>query len=609
MAARFGTIDARFLHHQHQVLTMNLPIIECDVLIAGSGASGLTAAITAHDAGLKALVVEKESVFGGTTAFSAGVVWIPCNDQARLAGCVDSPDQAFLYLASEIGDKLDTPRARAFVNRAAEMLRTIEASTHVKYQLQNTWADYHPNLPGGVDGGRSLLPEAFDGRLLGKRFGSLRAPIETMMIFGGMSVARDDLPHIFNMTRSFKSFVHMGKLFARYCRDRLGHSRGTRITNGNALIGRLALSAQERGIELLLNTPVVRLLHEGEPGRARVIGAVVMRDGHEVCVKTRRGVILACGGFPGNANLQAEHYGHVAAGKFHQTAAPSTNTGDGLRLAQTVGACLNTNVHYPAAWTPVSLVPRPGGRLVPFPHFVDRGKPGYISVDRRGQRFANESQSYHDFTPRMIAACSQDPQVEAWIICDHASIRKFGLGVAPPAPGRLAPHLRNGYLTRAASIRELASRLGINADGLHATVERFNLAAVDGKDPLFDRGSDAYQRFNGSPHQKPNPCVAPVQQGPFYAVRIVPGDIGTFLGLHTDPFGRVLDASEQIIDGLYAVGNDQTSVMGGTYPGAGITLGPAMTFGYLAARHAAGLEELGTPADTTDVSKRIRQAA
>ncbi len=588
---------------------MNVSIIECDLLIAGSGAAGLTAAITAHDAGLKVLVAEKEPVFGGSTAYSAGVVWIPCNDQAKLAGCVDSPDLAFRYLASEIGEKLDAPKARTYVNRAAEMLRSIEASTHVKYQLQNTWADYHPNLPGGVDGGRSLLPEAFDGRLLGKRFGSLRAPIETMMIFGGMSVARDDLPHIFNMMRSLKSFVHMGKLFARYCRDRLSHARGTRITNGNALVGRLALSAQERGIELLLNSPVVRLLHEGEPDHVRVSGAIIMRDGHEVTIKTRRGVILACGGFPGDASLQSQHYGHVTAGKFHQSAAPSTNTGDGLRLAQTVGGSLNANVHYPAAWTPVSLVPCSGGRLVPFPHFVDRGKPGYISVDRRGQRFANESQSYHDFTPRMIAACSNDAQVEAWIICDHTSIRKFGLGVAPPAPGRLGPHLRNGYLKKGASIRELASVLGIDADGLHATVEQFNAGAVDGKDPLFDRGSDAYQRFNGSPNQKPNPCVAPVQHGPFYAVRIVPGDIGTFLGLRTDPFGRVLNKSGQIIDGLYAVGNDQTSVMGGTYPGAGITLGPAMTFAYLAARHAAGLENLNEPSNTSNFPNMIRRAA
>jgi succinate dehydrogenase/fumarate reductase flavoprotein subunit len=583
------------------------PSFECDVLIAGSGASGLTAAITAHDAGLKVLIAEKEPVFGGTTAYSAGVVWIPCNDQAVAAGIADSADQALRYLSSEVGDKLDVPKARAFVTRAGEMLRAIEATTHVRFQLQSTWADYHPKLPGGVDGGRSLLPEAFDGRKLGVQFSQLRAPIETMMIFGGMSLARDDLPHVFNMTRSLESFVHMGYLFARYCRDRLTYPRGTRITNGNALVARLALSAQERGIELMLNSPVVRLLHEsglsdqsgqsglsglsGENSR-RVTGAIIKRDGQEIEVRTRRGVILACGGFPGNTALQAKHYAHVGAGKFHQSAAPASNTGDGIALAQAVGAAVNSNVHYPAAWTPMSLVPRAGGRWVPFPHFVDRGKPGYISVDRRGRRFANESQSYHDFTPRMIAACANDAQVEAWIVCDHASIRKFGLGVAPPAPGRLGPHLRNRYLTRAATIRELAEKLGIDADGLSETVDTFNRGAVDGKDPQFDRGSDAYQRFNGSPNQQPNPCVAPVQHGPFYAVRIVPGDIGTFLGLRTDPVARVLNDTSQVIAGLYAVGNDQTSVMGGTYPGAGITLGPAMTFGYLAARHAAGLERV-----------------
>lgn len=580
-------------------------LIECDLLVAGSGAAGFTAAITAHDAGLKVLMAEKEAQFGGSTAYSAGVVWIPCNAQATAAGCTDSPEQALRYLDSEVGDKLDPPKARLFVERAAEMLRYIEARTHVRYQLQTTWADYHPGLPGGVDGGRSLLPEAFDGRLLGTRFGELRAPIETMMIFGGMSLARDDLPHVFNMTRSWASLVHMGRLFARYVLDRTRHARGTRITNGNALIGRLALSAQERGIELRLSSPVVRLLRDAAN---RVTGAVLRQGDREVTVHARRGVVLACGGFPGDAGLQAQHYSHVAAGKLHRTAAPTTNVGDGLRLAQALGAQLNENVHYPAAWTPVSLVPRPGGRLVPFPHFVDRGKPGYISVDRRGLRFANESQSYHDFTPRMIAACRDDPQVEAWIVCDHSAIRKFGLGVAPPAPGRLGPHLRSGYLFSGATLRELAARLGIDADGLQRTVEVFNRGAAEGKDPMFDRGSDAYQRFNGSPNQKPNPCVAPIVQAPFYAVRIVPGDIGTFIGLRTTPHAQVQDAEGTVIEGLYAVGNDQTSVMGGTYPGAGITLGPAMTFGYLAARHASGLETAATVA-ARDESARLPRAA
>jgi succinate dehydrogenase/fumarate reductase flavoprotein subunit len=567
---------------------------ECDLLVAGSGAAGLTAAITARDAGLKVVIAEKEAVFGGTTALSAGVVWIPCNDQARDAGLADSTDAALRYLRSEVGAHLDEAKARTFCERAAEMLRTIEGTTHVRYELQPTWADYHPKAPGGVDGGRSLLPVAFDGRRLGERFAELRAPIETMMIFGGMSVARDDLPHIFNMTRSARSAWHMARIFARYLVDRLSHARGTRITNGNALIGRLALSAHEREIPLWLRSPVRELVIE----RGRVAGAIVEREGRRLEVRAAKGVVLACGGFPGSAALQAAWYPHVARGRFHQSAAPASNTGDGLALAQQAGGSLNEHVHHPAAWTPVSLVPRAGGRLVPFPHFVDRGKPGYIAVDRRGRRFANESQSYHDFTPRMIDACRDDAQVEAWIVCDHAAIRKFGLGVAPPAPGRLGPHLRNGYLTRAASLGELAATLGIDAAGLQSTVESFNTHAALGLDPLFDRGADAYQRFNGSPAQQPNPCVAPLRTGPFYAVRIVAGDIGTFLGVRTDPLGRVQRADGAIVEGLYAVGNDQTSVMGGTYPGAGITLGPAMTFGYLAARHAAGIEPAPASAGT-----------
>jgi FAD binding domain len=232
-------------------------------------------------------------------------------------------------------------------------------------------------------------------------------------------------------------------------------------------------------------------------------------------------------------------------------------------------------------------VPQPNGSLIPFPHFYERGKPGYISVDRRGRRFVNESKSYHVYIPELIEACRDDPVIEAWIVCDHAAIRRFGLGALGPAPMPMGAFLASGYLKRADSPRALALACGIDAEGLDHTLRAFNGAARQGADPEFQRGSDAYQRFNGAADHLPNPCVAPLERPPFYAVRVVPGELGTFAGLATNAQAQVLDQEGTPVAGLYAVGNDAASVMGGAYPGAGITIGPAMTFGYLAARHLA----------------------
>ncbi len=245
------------------------------------------------------------------------------------------------------------------------------------------------------------------------------------------------------------------------------------------------------------------------------------------------------------------------------------------------------DVHEPAAWAPVSLVPQKDGSVVPFPHFFDRGKPGYISVDRRGRRFVNEAQSYHVYVPAMIEACRSDAVVEAWIVCDHRAIRAFGLGALGPRPMRVAPFLRSGYVKRGATLAALAAACGIDAPGLERTVTAFNAHAARGEDPEFRRGTDAYQRFNGAPGHTPNPCIAPLATPPFYAVRVVPGELGTFAGIATNANAQVLDREGQPIPGLYAAGNDAASVMGGTYPGAGITIGPGMTFGYIAARHLA----------------------
>jgi succinate dehydrogenase/fumarate reductase flavoprotein subunit len=556
----------------------------CDVLVAGSGAGGFATALTARLAGLDVLMVEKEPLFGGTTAYSAGVVWIPANAQQAAAGLGDTPEAAMTYLAHHVGNRLNRPKAEAFVTYAAEMLATFERERLVAYTLAPTWADYHPNEPGGSQGGRSLTPDEFDGRRLGDWLAKLRPPVKTMTVLGGMMVGRTDLPHVFNMTTSVQSAAHVAGMVASHTKALVTHGRGTRLVNGNALIARLATEAFARGIPLWLSSPIVEVIRDGE----RVVGAIVQRGGETIRVTARRGVVLACGGFPASDALTARLYPHRANGKNHQRLPPPGNTGDGLAVASDAGGYLDDNVHHPAAWAPVSLVPQADGTTIPYPHFFERGKPGYIAVDRRGKRFASEAQSYHVFIPALVDACRDDAVIEAWIVCDRRAIKKFGLGALGPKPMPIWPSLKSGYIKRGATISDLARACGIDPVGLTATIAQFNGPAARGEDPLFHRGNDAYQRFNGAPGHLPNPSLGPLEQGPYYAVRIVPGELGTFAGIATNAQAQVIHRDGTAIDGLYAVGNDAASVMGGTYPGGGITLGPAMTFGYIAGRHMAG---------------------
>ena len=557
--------------------------LECDVLVAGSGASGFAAALTAAIDGLEVIMVEKAEVFGGTTCFSAGVIWIPSSRQAREAGITDDRDSVLDYLQAEAGNRLDRDKAESFTDNAASVLEWFEANSHLSYMLSPAWSDYHPGQPGASKGGRSLGPRPFDGRTLGKWFDKLRPPIKTTTILGGMMVGREDLPQFFTMTKKLSSATHVSKLFLRYAKDRLSYSRGTRLSNGNALIAMLARSAFERGVKLLLKTPMAELTTES----GRVSGAVVDAPEGRMTIRARKGVVLACGGFPANDELRARLYEHVAAGKNHQTLAPAENTGDGIKLGRMLNVAVVEGQAQPAAWVPISLVPQPDGTTIPFPHFIDRGKAGYIAVDKRGRRFINEAMSYHDFVPAMVEACRDDLEVHSYLICDTTAIRAYGLGAAPPLPGRLGPHIASGYIKQADTLAALAAQCGIDEQGLSRTVALLNEGAPKGEDPEFGKGTDPYQRFNGSICHGPNPCVAAIERAPFYAIRLVPGDIGTFIGMRTDAHARALDTAGQPVSGLYVVGNDAASFMGGTYPGAGITLGPALVFGHLAARHIA----------------------
>jgi succinate dehydrogenase/fumarate reductase flavoprotein subunit len=314
------------------------------------------------------------------------------------AGIADSREAALAYLTHHVGNRLDRAKADAYVDNAPAMLDLFQREGFVAYTSASTWADYHPDEPGASQGGRSLVPDEYDGRKLGAWFTKLRPALKTMMPLGGMMVGRNDLPHVFEMTRSVRSALHVARMVARHARDRLMHSRGTRLVNGNALIAKLAVNAFARGIPLWLSAPVLELVREN----GRVIGAIVEGNGCRIHVAARRGVVLACGGFPASEEEKHRVYCHVSR---QASLPPPGNTGDGLRLAQTAGGVFHGEVQQPAAWTPVSLVPQADGTTVPFPHFFERGKPGYLSVDRRGRRFVNEAKSYHVFVPALIEAC------------------------------------------------------------------------------------------------------------------------------------------------------------------------------------------------------------
>lgn len=558
-------------------------VYECDVLVAGSGCSGMAAAITARHRGLDVLIVEKESRFGGTTARSGGWLWIPGTSLARAYGIKESPDQARTYLRHEAGNNYDAARVDAFLAAGPEAVDFFTTQTTLRFDMPLVFPDYHAEAPGGAQGGRSMVTRPFDGRELGEQIKYLGAPLPELTVFGMMLGSGKEIIHFMRATKSLTSAIYVAKRLSRHFMDVLRHGRGMTLTNGNALAGRLAKSALDLNIPLWLSSPVRELIVEN----GTVRGARVTREGRTIEVRARRGVVLACGGFPHDVARRKAMFPHAPTGAEHFSPGPIGNTGDGLRLAESAGGRVENRLPNAAAWVPVSLTTRKDGSRGVMPHFIDRAKPGVIAVMRDGMRFGNEGNSYHDFVQAMTKAAKPGEEIAAFLITDHKSLRKYGLGCVPPFPMPLGHHLRTGYLMRGATLAELAAKAGINAKGLADTVAQFNAEAADGRDPAFGKGSRAYNRYQGDALHGPNPCVAPLKDGPFYAIKMVIGDLGTYAGIITDANARALDADGRVIPGLYAAGNDMASIMGGNYPGAGITLGPALTFGYIAGRHLA----------------------
>ncbi|PZR96120.1 MAG: FAD-binding dehydrogenase [Stutzerimonas stutzeri] len=555
----------------------------CDLLVIGSGAGGLSAAVTAAALGLDVLVVEKEPVFGGTTAWSGGWMWIPRNPLALAAGIEEDEETIRTYLRHELGEGYDESLVTMLLKQGPLMVSFFQRDTAVDFIDGNLIPDFHGRTPGAGLGGRSLCAKPFDGRELGSRLADLRPPLEDVAPFGMNIGSGVDLGHFLNATRRWRSFMHVLRRLGRHFADRIRHGRGLLLVNGNALAARLLKSADDLGVTLRKGTAAVELLREG----GRVTGAV-LDDGERRSVRATRGVVLATGGFPHDDARKAALFPHSPTGREHWSAAPPANTGDGIRLGEAAGGHLPV-LPDAGAWSPVSLVPKPGGEIGRFPHLVERAKPGLIMVSRDGTRFCNEADSYHDVMQALFAATPPGEPACAWLVCDHAFLRRYGLGRVRPRPFPVGPWLRNGYLKRGESFAELARSCGIEAVAFGETLETYNRHAIQGHDPAFGRGETPYNRIQGDPEHGPNPCVAPIARGPFYAVKVVPGSLGTFAGLRTDAFARVLGKDEAPISGLYAVGNDMSSMMAGRYPAGGITLGPAMTFGYVAAHHASGV--------------------
>lgn len=555
----------------------------CDLLVIGGGGAGLAAALFGTLEGLRVLLVERTALLGGTTALSAGTIWVPATHLAATVGAADdSAEQAAAFLRQAVGNHSSEAMRRAFLAHGPAAVARLDRETEVKLRARPLHPDYIQEVPAATLRGRALEPLPFDGRALGARLALIRPPIPEFTLFGGMMVDRDDIGHLLRATRALASFRHAAMLLGRHALDRLRHPRGTRLVMGNALVGRLLAALDARGVPIRLGVQVLDLLR----GAAGVEGAVLAQDGAQRRVLARCGVVLATGGFNRHPARRAALLPAPLAA--FSPAAPG-HTGEVHDLALALGARYGTDALDHAYWAPVSVRSRADGSQAVFPHFVlDRGKPGTVAVNAAGRRFVNEATSYHLFARAMYAAHAETPSIPAFLIADAAALRRYGLGMVRPGGRGLRPFLADGYLTEAPTLADLARRLGIDAAGLAATVARMNAFAASGVDEEFGRGSTAYHRVNGDAARGlPNPNLGPIATPPFYAIRLWPGDIGAATGLVVNAEAEVLDAEDRPIGGLYACGNDMQSVMGGVYPGPGITLGPALAFAHAAACHAA----------------------
>lgn len=555
---------------------------ECDVLVVGSGAGGLTAAVMAADLHGEVVVIEKGRTFGGTSATSGAVLWIPNSHLAEAAGQEDNADDAALYIRTIAGEDRDDGLIRAFVEKGREMLRYMSSHSDVEY-VSIPYPDYQPEAPGARPGWRSHDVIPLDGRKLGKDLDYLEPPHPSNMLFGRFVWNTVDASML--VTRKPGWIGAMARTFWRYYSDvgqRLKSSRSRYLTGGNALIGRLKLSVDRRGIPIRRETSLVEIVRDG----GNVIGAVVESRGKRVAIRTRRGLVLAAGGFERSAELRARYLPQSPNPEW--SGSQTNNRGDVLELARAAGAATD---RLDSAWWAPALHVRGESRARPL--FFERSLPGSIIVNQAGERYFNEAVDYHVAGTAMVEndrpGAGTSP---SYILFDAGYKWRYPMGpVLPMMPLWMHSRAVREVVITAHNWDEMADKLKIDRDRLRATISRFNANAEKGVDPDFHRGESLYNRIYGDPKMQGNPNLLPLVKPPFHAIAIYPGDIGTNGGLVTDSNGNVLDANGAPIGNLYATGNITASVMGRSYPGGGATIGAAMTFGYLAARHAMGANE------------------
>lgn len=550
--------------------------MQADMVVIGSGAAGMTAATVAAKKGLSVILLEATEYFGGTTAFSGGGVWIPANHYQPSLGFADSVEEARTYLKAVLGNFYNADKVETYLSTANEMLAYMEANTTVRLMASDI-TDYAPDKPGWKRG-RCLLTADFDGSELGDEFEHVRPPIPEMGMFNSMQVSPADAVTMQGWNTSIGAFRTTTARMLSYGLDRIRRRRGRHMANGNALAGRLYKSARDAGAQMLNNARARDLILEN----GRVTGVEFERDGKTESVSARFGVVLASGGFGQNEEMRQKWLKQSAAGYSLQ---PEGSRGDGIRMGKAAGGRLNPDNAANGIWVPASRYTRPDGTVGKFPSlFFDRHCPGHIMVDARsGERFVDESFHYQNFGE----VCLEKGVTKIWQIADAEAVAKYGLGAIKPAPFKPDAWVRSGYAKKAETIAELAGKIGLDPAVLTSNVERFNTNAAMGEDPDFGRGSNDYDLSMGDPSHGPNPNLRPLTIAPFYAIEVRPSDLGSVQGLDTNERAEVLGEGGAPIPGLYAAGLDNNSMMRGKYPGGGSSLGPAMTFGYIAANRIA----------------------
>jgi FAD binding domain len=553
-----------------------------DVIVIGAGAAGMSAALFSAIRGARTLLVEKTEFVGGTSALSAGSIWIPNTRHASDLAASDNAVNAERYLQQIVGNRSDASLRAAFLKAGPEAVEVLENHSEVKLRAYVRLPDYRSELEGAAMAGRALEPLPFDGRLLGGALSLVRPPLPEFTLLGGMMVDRTDIGHLLSATTSLKSLLHSARLLTRYGRDRLSYPRGSRLVMGNALVGRLLYSLIGRNVDILTGATLEKIVRDAG---GRVTSAVLLSGGVSRDISINGGLILAGGGFSRHAERRPTELGTEPQ---WSSVAPGSD-GDAQDKALQIGARISDRDLSAAFWAPASIRRRRDGSQAVFPHFVlDRGKPGTLAVDSRGRRFVNEAISYHQFSLEMFA--NEKSAIPAFLIADAVALRKYGLGMVRPGGWGTRAAIADGYLIVGETIEQLARSLNIDPGNLRETVDKMNDYARTGRDLEFARGSTVYQNHNGDASAVgPNPNLGRIATAPFYALRLYPSDIGTSAGLVTDDVARVLDSDNRPMAGLYACGNDMQSIMGGTYPGPGITLGPAIAFAYVAASDATRL--------------------